>query len=189
MGTRNSQSSGLDEKSRRQALWDEANRVVIDATYSGRSHQLMGTTWEKIDRWIGLPSTILSSILAGGAGITALADADTWITATLALVAAILSAVRSFLRSEENADAHGLKGDRFISLRNDAISFQEVDLHSSLSLDALTDRSKNLSERRNALREAPPRHLPRWVYEKTKTSIQNGESDYEDDHLWREGPF
>jgi hypothetical protein len=107
----------------------------------------------------------------------------------LALTAAVLSAARAFLRSEENADAHGLKGDRLINLRNDAISFQEIDLHSTLSLDALTDRCKNLAERRNALREAPPRHISRGAYEKTKESIEKGESDYENDHLWRKGPF
>src|SRR2546430_911561 len=77
-----------------------------------------------------------------GAGVPVWVATAAWTTATLALVAAALSASRSFLRPEENAELHGLKGDRFISLRNDAIRFQQIDLRSSLSLDALNDRGR-----------------------------------------------
>jgi len=184
-----STSSDSGDASLRRALWEEANRVVIDSAYSGRAHQLLGTRWEKLNLWLGIPATVLSTVLAGGAGVTALVGTRTWITATLALVAAALSASRSFLRPEENAELHGLKGDRFISLRNDAIRFQQVDLRSGVSTDALSDRSKNLSLRRNALRETPPRHIPRWAYEMAKQNIQAGESDYENDSLWEESPF
>jgi hypothetical protein len=170
-------------------MWEDANRVIVDATYSGRAHQLIGTRWDRINRWLGVPAAVLSAFLAGGAGVTALVGTETWITATLALVAAGLAAARSFLRPDETAELYGLKGDRFISLRNDAQRFQQIDLRSSLSLDALNDRSKNLSERRNTLREQPPHHIPRWAYEKTKKSIEAGESGYENDPLWLKAPF
>jgi len=93
----------------RKALWDQANGVVIDATYSGRSHQYMGTRWVKINHWLGIPAVVLSATLAGGAGVTAILGADSWITATLALVAAGLSAARAFLRPVENAELHGVR--------------------------------------------------------------------------------
>lgn len=184
-----SESTRSSESAQRKALWEEANRVIIDATYSGRAHQRMGTTWDSINRWLGLPAVILSSLLAGSAGVAVLIGAYKWLSATLALVAAGLTAARTFLKSDEVAEAHGLKGDRLINLRNDAIRFQQVDLRSSLSLDALTDRCRVLSERRNAFREQPPRHIPESVYVKTKASIDRGESDYENDPLWKKGPF
>ena len=172
----------------RRALWEEANRVIIDSAYSGRAHQLLGSRWERVNTWLGVPTTVLSAVLAAGAGVTVLVGSRTWITATLALIAAGLSASRSFLRPDENAELHGLKGDRFINLRNDAIRYQQIDLRSSLSIDALNDRGRVLSERRNALREAPPRHIPRWAYDAAKKSIEAGESGYENDPLWQEPP-
>ncbi len=178
--------SGLSDL--RKALWEQANSIVIDVTYSGRSHQALGTKWDGIDRWIGVPAVVLSAFLAGGAGVTAILGADSWITATLALVAAGLTAARSFLRPDEEADLHGLKGDRFISLRNDALLFQDVDLRSDASDAELTTALKELNDRRKDLRESPPRHIPRKVYEKTKRSIASGESSYEDDPLYREPP-
>ena len=169
-----------------KALWEEANRVIIDSTYSGRSHQAMGVLWDKINRWLGIPSVALSALLAGGAGITALVGTHSWITATLALVSALLVSVKGFLKPDENAELHGLKGDRYISLRNDAITFQQIDLRSGESIEVLSSRVKELGQRRNNLREQPPRHIYRSVYDSTKISIDAGESDYENDKLWKE---
>ena len=107
-----------------------AGNPGTSATYSGRSHQALGTSWERIDHWLGIPAVVLSAFLAGGAGVTALVGADSWITATLALVAAGLTGARTFLRPDDRADLHGLKGDGLISLRNDALLFQDVDLRS-----------------------------------------------------------
>lgn len=172
----------------RKALWEEANRVIIDATYSGREHQAVGNRWEVINRWLGIPAVVASAFLAAGAAVSALTGGNDRTTAALALVAAGLGAARTFLRPEEIAEAHGLKGDRFISLRNDAQRFQQLDLRSSLSDDALRDRCDQLAKRRNELREAPPRHLPKWAYKKAKDGIAAGESDYESDPLWERFP-
>jgi hypothetical protein len=174
-----------DETATVKALWEDANRVIIDSTYSGRSHQAMGVFWDKLNRWLGIPSVVLSALLASGAGITAIAGAHRWITATLALISALLVSLRGFLKPEENADLHGLKGDRYISLRNDALTFQQVDLKSDLDIDVLVNRGKDLNKRRNGLREELPRHIYKSVYKKTKASIERGESNYEDDPLWK----
>jgi hypothetical protein len=172
----------------RRALWQEASRVIIDSTYSGREHQAVGNRWEVINRWLGIPAAVVGALAGAGAAVSALTNGAKALTAMLALVAAGLSAARTFLRPDETAEAHGLKGDRFISLRNDAQSFQHVDLRSSLSDDALRDRCAQLCERRNVLRESPPRHLPAWAYKKAKDGIAAGESGYENDPLWEEYP-
>ncbi len=178
-----------DEMATISALWEDANRVIIDSTYSGRSHQTMGIFWDKLNRWIGIPSVVLGALLASGAGITAIVGTHRWITAALALISALLVSLKGFLKPEENADLHGLKGDRYISLRNDALTFQRVDLISGLDIDVLENRGKELNKRRNGLREEPPRHIYKSVYVKTKASIDRGESDYENDPLWKEPEF
>lgn len=171
-----------------KALWEEANRVIIDSTYSGREHQAVGNRWEVFNRWLGLPAAVVGALLAAGAAVSVLTGGDKEVTAALALVAAALSAARTFLRPDEVAEGHGLKGDRFMSLRNDALHFQQVDLRSSLSEDALRDRLEHLNKRRNELREAPPRHLPEWAYKKAKDGISKGQSGYDNDPLWQEYP-
>jgi hypothetical protein len=175
-----------DETGMKKALWEDANRVIIDSTYSGRSHQSMGVIWDKLNRWLGIPSVVLSALLASGAGITAIIGTHRWITASMALISALLVSIKGFLKPEENADLHGLKGDRYLSLRNDALTFQRIDLRSDLGVDVLTNRGKELNKRRNGLREEPPRHIYRSVYKSTKKSIDRGESDYENDPLWKE---
>ena len=169
-----------------KALWEDANRVIIDSTYSGRSHQAMGVFWDKLNRWIGIPSVVLSALLASGAGISAIVGLHRWITAVLALISALLVSLRGFLKPEENANLHGDKGDRYINLRNDALTYQRVDLRSNIDLDVLVSRGRDLNKRRNALRQEVPSHIYKSVYEKTKRSIERGESDYENDPLWKD---
>ena len=132
------------------------------------------------------PSVVLGALLASGAGITAIAGTYRWITATLALISALLSSLKGFLKSDENVNLHGVKGDRYISLRNDALTFQRVDLRSDLGVDILVSRGKELNKRLNALREETPSYIYKSVYEKTKESIKSGESAYENDPLWKE---
>lgn len=73
----------------RKALWEEANRVIIDATYSGREHQAVGNRWEVINRWLGIPAVVASAFLAAGAAVSALTGGNDRTTQEFATVAAI----------------------------------------------------------------------------------------------------
>ena len=175
----------MDEEALRRAVWDDAGRVIVDATYSGRAHQIVARRWGLIDQCLGLPASILSASSAGAAGLSALLHADPLTTTMLAFISAALTASRSFLRSDRVAAEHGNKGDRYINLRNDAIRFQEVDFLAMPDVEVLSRRGEDLSERRNRLRGESPRVIPQWAYRQAKASIEAGESNYEDDPLWR----
>lgn len=69
------------------------------------------------------------------------AGGATWLTALLAFAGALAAAVRLFFRPDEQASAHSGKGARYITLRDDARRFGNIDTGSELSLDALTDRA------------------------------------------------
>lgn len=77
-------------------------------------------------------------------------------------------------------------GDRFISLRNEARFFLQVDLRSSLGEDELVARLRDLRDRYNALNETAPRRIPRGDYEAARRSISAGEASYENDPLWKD---
>jgi hypothetical protein len=174
------------DQARRRALDDEAKRLIVDATYSGRGHQQAGRRWTALNHWLGIPSEIGSALLGSGAAITALVGNSKWITASLALLAVALGAVRSYLRPAETAEAHAIKGNRLISLRNDVRLYRELDLQSDVDLDELDSRLRVLRSRYNTLQEDAPRQIPPWAYRAAKQSIAAGESSYEDDPLWKE---
>ncbi len=177
---------GDNDSTVREALRDEAKRLIVDSTYSGRGHQTAGRRWSGINTWLGLPTTILTTLLASGAGLSALVGSVNWLTALLALLAAALTAVRGFLRPGEVAEEHALKGTRYISLRNDTRLFLNIDLISAKSDDELAGRVRELRQRYNELNETPPLHIPRKDYLAAKESIATGESSYEDDPVWKE---
>lgn len=175
-----------DDTTLRAALNDEAKRLIVDSTYTGRGHQAAGGRWAVYNNWLGLPTAVASALLAGGAGVSAVTESRPGLTAGLAFGAAILSAAHGFLRPAERAEEHSLKGNRFIALRNEARLFREIELRSNPDKDDLTTRLTELRKRYADLNETPPLHIPRRDYETAKRGIEAGESSYENDPIWKE---
>lgn len=169
-----------------KALSQEAKRLIIDATYTGRGHQTAGLRMSKWNTWLGVPTTIATALLSSAAGLTALIGNHNGWTAFLALLSASLISVRAFLRPDKLADEHGLKGDRMIGLRNQARLFLNLDLRADLSEEELAKRLHRLRDRYDELNETLPRQIPRKDYEAARKSIEAGESNYENDPLWKE---
>jgi len=167
-------------------LRNEAKRLYIDAAYSGRGHMESCARWEKWNTKLGVPATVASSILAAGAAVSALIDGMPLVTAALAGAAAVLNGLRSFLQPDVKAQAHGMKGNQYLAIRNDARTFLEIDLNAGLSQDELISTSKELRRRYNELKQADPQLIPRGDYEVAKRNIEAGESSYTNDPLWQE---
>jgi hypothetical protein len=163
----------------------EANRVLIDAEYTGRQHMLMGQWWRRRQTWIGLPVAIATGIASALAGIAPLLGWGAAPTTVLGFLGAIAAAFNLFFRPEAQAQAHSTKGAQLIALRNEARRFMNLDLNTALSDDALADRVRSIGERYDQLRAAQPVNLPEWTYKKVKQQINAGNYDYESDRLWR----
>ncbi len=168
------------------ALNREAKRLIVDCTYSGRSHQTAGRRLATLNTWLGGSSTVVSAALSSAAGFTAIFGNQKVLAGALALLAAVLTGLQGYLRFDRHADEHGLKGDRYISLRNDARMFREIDTHLQLTDEERSQRLRDLRQRYNDLNESPPRHIQQNDYERAKQSIAKGESNYEDDPVWKE---
>lgn len=175
-----------DTSATADALREEAKRLFVDSTYSGRGHQVAGARWLEIHNWLGVPASTATTILAGSAALSALLEWNTWVTAGLALIATIASAVSTFLRPKDKADEHTQKGNGFIAIRNQARLFKELDLRSGKSPDQRGDRLKRLRAEYDKLNQTPPLQIPRWAYEKARANIAAGESSYTNDPLWTE---
>lgn len=169
-----------------RGLRDEAKRLYVDATYSGRGHLQSCARWQQWDTRLGVPATIMSSILAAGAAVSALVEGTPLVTAGLAGSAAVLNGLRSFLQPDVKAQSHGVKGNQFLAIRNDARTFLEIDLCTGQPQDELVSNSKELRRRYNELKQTDPQLIPRGDYEAAKRNIDAGESSYTTDPLWQE---
>jgi hypothetical protein len=158
----------------RTELRKEAARIAEDAEFTGYQHLAAGQRWRTWATRLGLPVTLVSAATSAGAGLSVLTGGAVWLTALLAFVGALLTAVRLFFRPDEQAAAHSGKGARYITLRDDARRFANLDTSSALSLDALADRAHQLGARLNALREGQPREIPADLYGQVKAQIEAG---------------
>src|SRR5437870_2088198 len=117
------------ERDLRSGMRDLAMRLYVDATYSSRGHLEEAKRWTGWGRWLGLPVAAVSALAASGAALSAIFSKDAvWLTAGLALLSAVLTSVRGFVRPDELATAHGVKGNRYIGIRNEALSFLKAEL-------------------------------------------------------------
>jgi hypothetical protein len=175
----------IDEPGLRQALDRETKRLIEDCLYTGRGHQSAGQFWRAMNTWLGLPTAIASPLLATGAAGSALAQLSPWVTAGLAVLSAIAGAAHGFFRPYEISEAHGLKGNRIISLRNDARLFLEIELRSDRAPEELSARLRDLRQRYADLNETAPLNVPRFAYLRAKRNIEAGESTYAEDSAER----
>jgi hypothetical protein len=169
----------------RRELSDEAQRLAIDAEYTGRQHLMAGQRWRRWAFRIGLPAAILAaSVGSGAAGLTALFGADARITAVIGFAGAIVGGIRLFVKADDQAAAHSTKGAQYLAIRGEARRFRKIDLNSDGDHSVLTKQLHDLATRLDALREVEPRELPPGMYEKVKNQIKNGNYSYENDPLW-----
>ena len=172
-----------DDRLRRE-LHREANRVLIDAEYTGRQHFYYSRRWRQYAVLMGLPSTIIAAATSSGAALSALLGSEAWVTALLAFCGAVASAVRVFFQPDEKAARHHAKGAELIEVSCEARRFMNIDLHSSRSVDTLSDQVQRLGKRIDQLRHQEPTGLPEWTYRKVKDDIDAGNYSYENDGLW-----
>lgn len=85
----------------RHELSDEAQRIAIDAEYTGRQHLMAGQDWRAKATLLGLPVTLISAATGAGAGLSAVFGGATWLTAVLAFVGALIAAAHAYFRPED----------------------------------------------------------------------------------------
>jgi hypothetical protein len=176
----------MNEKSARDGLRDTAKRLYVDASYSSRGHLEEAKRWIRWSRFFGVPLAGVSALAASGAALSAIFQQQIWLTAGLALLSAVLTSVRGFLRPEELAVSHGVKGNRYIGLRNEALFFLKVDLRSTADDQELIARLRELQKNYNALAITAPHVIEEKQFAAAQRGIQAGEASYENDALWKE---
>ncbi|MRS14400.1 SLATT domain-containing protein [Enterobacteriaceae bacterium RIT691] len=149
-----------------ESIKRETTRLEEEIWYCAKSHFNASDRWEKINLWIGLPT----SILAATAGISAFKD-QTELTITLSIALTILTTISTFLNPSQKASRHKNSGVAYNKLKNSIRLFREVELiNTPLNEQDIKKRLLTYSELRNNLNGTSP-NIPRHAYLKAHSDI------------------
>lgn len=150
----------------------EIERLEEDCIHSGKSHFNAGARWTRYNTLIGLPSVILSAL----AGTAFFKDYGA-VAGVMASVAAVLTALMTFLKPAERASEHKQAGDQYLTLRNDARIFREIEIDHACDTPAAIAALSGFTKRRNELNQAS-RQFSDGDRRKARAGIEAGEATH-----------
>ena len=121
---------------------------------------------------LGLPTVVVAALAATAIG------RSNEVATILAVCAAVLAAVNTFLNPQQRAAAHSSSGNRYNALRNKARRFRE--LHCTdpdMGGTELDGELSGLASELDKLNAESP-WTPSWAYHKAKKGIEGGEAAY-----------
>ena len=148
----------------------ELGRMEEDCIHSGKAHFNAATRWTRWNYIFGIPSVALSA----AAGAAFFKDYAV-IAGIMSSGVTILTALMTFLKPSEKASGHKNSGDQYLSLRNDARGFREIELSQVADDKAAIDGMNGFTTRRNELNQASPQ-FSGGDYRKAKKGIDAGEA-------------
>ena len=158
-----------------ERITKELLRMEEDCTYSGKSHFNASARWLKMNYYLGVPAIALSPL----AGI-AYTEGFSKIAWTMSAAVAALTALMTFLRPSELSSKHKTSGDQYLSLRNDARVFREIQLLHLEDEQTAINSLAGLTKRRNELNQASPQFSNR-DFRKARIGITKGEAQHKVD--------
>lgn len=153
------------------AIRNEALRIEEDSLHSMKGHFNAAHRWGKAHLFLGIPATVL----AGLAGVDIFSECQL-LTSILAMTAAAIIAVITFLKPQSISENHRNAGAEYNKLKNKTRRFREIELP-DLDDENAKSAINELAEQRDALNSMSP-DIPRWAYEKAKKDIDEGLADY-----------
>ena len=85
----------------------EAQRIEEDAEHSGKGHLNAARLWGRVHYGLGIPMTLCAAV----AGVQSVNENPVWAT-VLALIAAALGGLQTFINAEQKTSSHKDSGNR-----------------------------------------------------------------------------
>lgn len=148
----------------------ELLRMEEDCIHSAKAHFNASARWNTWNYAFGIPSVILSAI----AGAAFFKDYSV-IAGLMTSAVTVLTALMTFLKPSERSTGHKNAGDQYLSLRNDARLFREIELSQVADDAAAIAGMSGFTTRRNELNQASPQ-FSKGDYKKAKAGIDAGEA-------------
>lgn len=138
-----------------------------NATYSAETHHILAKRWQMWYKAVQLVPAVTSAIM----GTLAAGQIVPHWTGTLALIAAIITAIGTVLNPLASYYEHLSAAKAFTILKHDAGEIKEVG--SLLSAEQMAERVRGIHNRYNdVVRLAPP--TEDWAFEEARKRIKQG---------------
>ena len=164
----------MDEK-RAAAFSVESKNVEEDSEMSSKGHYVAAHFWQRVHYFIGIPT----AVIAGASGVSAFQEEPIW-AGVLAIIAAALASVSTFLNPQERSENFRKAGAKYGSLRNRARIYREVTLLTDKTPDEKESMLLELAKERDELNESSPQ-IPTRAFKKARKGIEEDEATYRTD--------
>ena len=148
-----------------------------DCTHSGKAHFNAAVKWSFWHYVFGIPSVILSA-----AASAAFFKDYAVIAGGMTSAVTVVTALMTFLKPSERAAEHKSAGDQYLSLRNDARVFREIEVTQVGDEAAAIAGMNGFTKRRNELNQASPQ-FSNGDFKKARKGIDMGEAKHAVDRV------
>ena len=140
--------------------------------YSEKAHFAMATIWSRVHYALGIPG----AVLAAAAGVSALQQ---WpgIAAAMAIGAAVLTTLMTFLDPEKARSDHHAAGIRYNVLRGKLRRLCQIELKADPSASGHRAKLEAMAEEKAGIMQTA-RHIGGLAYKFGKKSIDRKEHEY-----------
>lgn len=153
-------------------LLAEVRKIEADCLYTSQTNFVQATFFDGLNLRLGIPATVAGAAAAA----SIITDWSTAAAGVLALIAALLAAVQTFIAPERRATEHKQQGVAYRQLEADARVFRTVD-HENLDVGARRMKLDELLRRRSDLNA---RNRPNErAFKKAQKKIDSGDLTYE----------
>lgn len=154
------------------ALRAEAHRIEEDSIYSAKRHLNACDTWSLRHYVLGIPAALLAALVT-----TVLIKNYADLAQALATVSALLAALLTFLKPNDRASQHRVVGNQYLTLRNDARMFREIDLTELDDDSKKSEKLRQLAERRANLNASAPT-TGYGAFKKARKGLEEGQASF-----------
>ena len=164
-----------------QEIIREAKRIEESTLCSAKGHFVAAEAWSLFQLKLGIPATVLVAV----SGAMALTFSSSWVhvlAGSLAIAAAGLVALQTFLNPSEKHSAHLNAGNNYDAINGKVRIFWTVECWGEDSDRVLTERLRDFAEQKEKLNRACPQ-IPSWAYRKAMKGIEAGEGKYTVDQV------
>jgi len=175
MARRRTTSTEVTVSKTKEEIIKEALRIEESSRLTAKGHYNDCSLWGFCHLILGLPTTILSAVVA----IDSFSQFDSshQIAGIVALIVAGLSAVITFLNPNQKSDLHHKAGSSYDSLDNRVRIFRTIDCWGKDSDFVLTNKLKVFSDEHNKLNKENPQ--PSFIgYAWANWGIKRGQAKF-----------
>ena len=156
----------------REAIALECSRVEEDCLYSAKGSFEAARSWGHVHLILGIPTALIAAV----AGVSAFNDYPEF-AGGLAILAAALSAISTFLNPSEKAQAFSQAGNRYNSLKAHARFLREVTARTAATPEEQAAELGEIMAKKDKLSQESP-IIPRHAFERARKGIEAGEAAY-----------